>query len=198
MYSVITSFTIVVPFWITWNHFCGMYSVITSFTIVVAFWITWNHFCCMHNVITSFTVVVAFWKGEENNNSKQIMFKILWNQLPLYPLNRYCFCNCFICAMLFLWHNSKQIMFKILWNQLPLYPLNRYCFCNCFICAMLFLWHKCILKGQYHEVPRATLFTILWLEFWTYRCWKWFFFFLPAIKTEFFIEQIPPLLNSLF
>ena len=81
-----------------------MYSVITSFTIVVAFWITWNHFCCMHNLITSFTVVVAFWKGEENNNSKQIMFKILWNQLPLYPLNRYCCCNCFICAMLFLWH----------------------------------------------------------------------------------------------
>ena len=161
MYSVITSFTIVVPFWITWNHFCGMYSVITSFTIVVAFWITCNHFCCMHNVITSFTVVVAFWKGEENNNSKQIMFKILWNQLPLYPL-------------------------------------NRYCFCNCFICAMLFLWHKCILKGQYHEVPRATLFTILWLEFWTYRCWKCFFFFLPAIKTEFFIEQIRALLNSLF
>ena len=161
MYSVITSFTIVVPFWITWNHFCGMYSVITSFTIVVAFWITWNHFCCMHNLITSFTVVVAFWKGEENNNSKQIMFKILWNQLPLYPL-------------------------------------NRYCFCNCFICAMLFLWHECILKGQYHEVPRAALFTILSLEFWTYRCWKWFFFFLPAIKTEFFIEQIPPLLNSLF
>ena len=149
MYSVITSFTIVVPFWITWNHFCGMYSVITSFTIVVAFWITWNHFCCMHNLITSFTVVVAFWKGEENNNSKQIMFKILWNQLPLYPL-------------------------------------NRYCFCNCFICAMLFLWHKCILKGQYHEVPRAALFTILSLEFWTYRCWKWFFFLSSSYQNRIF------------
>ena len=129
------------------------------------------HSCCFLNHLESlllhaqshhfFYSSCCFWKGEENNNSKQIMFKILWNQLPLYPLNRYCFCNCFIC--------------------------------DCY-----FLWHKCVLKGQYHEVPRAALFTILSLEFWTYRCWKWFFFFLPAIKTEFFIEQIPPLLNSLF